>query len=1098
MQNNRFIALAVLFLTIAASASVKPNSRSYKAVPDTQLLVRPFDAKDAGLFKRPPRIFYPETWFHFVNGNISRTGITQDLEAIAGAGITGVQLFHGKIGNPADWPGTEEHIECLSPKWEELVSFTASEAHRLGLRFSLQTCPGWAMSGGPWIKPEQAMRHLAMSRIDVNGGAVLDTLLTTPVKQDWQDWQDIAVLAFPTPTSDSDKPLVYKWITASDPQQQAQWEALLRDGKEFTLPPTTDDKPHIVFVELEYPGGAHTIEFNPIDNFNHSFSVQPDIHLRVLTVQQNETPQVVLDTNFPHGNWQDSQHGMSFALKPLGQLNRFYVQIANQHTMRLTSLRFYSGARGHNWEAEAGWTSRTMLRPIDWPNENPRDNANFFVHRGAVRDISSAMDASGRLHWNAPDSLDGRRIANGWTILRIGHVNTGQRNGPAPEEATGWEVNKFDTAFVSHQFRSYIGRLADGSLKGLIDNMLMDSWECRSQTWTRYMEQEFRQRRKYEVRLWLPAIFGFVMGDREQTSQFLDDWRRTLNELFVDNFYGHMSRLAREKGMTVSYETAAGDIFPADPMEYYKYADVPMTEFWQPFSHMLSNHNFKPIRPTASAARMYGKPRVSAEAFTSFDLNWDEHLSMLREVANQNMVEGVSHLVFHTYTHNPKADQFEPGTSFGGAIGTPFLRRQTWWYAMPHFNSCMARCAYLLERGKPVSSVLWYLGDETQQKPDQKASFPEGFLYDYCNTDALLHRITVKDGKWVTPEGIQYDVLWLPDSPRMLPEVASHLQSLAMSGGVIVGDAPLSIATLSNDNAQQWRWRWAVNSLWNDSSNGEGARVLQGCTLQQALDRLGLKPDVKPTSIRWSHRQAEGADWYFVCPLKEQGFDGDVSFLQQGRVELWNPMTGQVTPIPSKPDGDYTRIHLRLERGESLFVMFRHDGLDVPVTQWTDMAQYAPSVPWTITFPEGWGITEPVRTEQLAYWKDLPLSPEGRSFSGTALYETQIDIPRMTKGHRYVLSLGDVEEIAVVEMNGRVCDTLWAAPYECDVTRYVKKGRNRVRLRVTSTWHNRLAYDASQPEADRRTCVINGPRTRAALRPSGLKGPVVMNEQAGR
>ena len=75
-----------------------------------------------------------------MNGNISRAGITKDLEAIAAAGITGVQLFHGKIGNPADWPGTEEHIECLSPKWEELVKFTASEAHRLGLRFSLQTC----------------------------------------------------------------------------------------------------------------------------------------------------------------------------------------------------------------------------------------------------------------------------------------------------------------------------------------------------------------------------------------------------------------------------------------------------------------------------------------------------------------------------------------------------------------------------------------------------------------------------------------------------------------------------------------------------------------------------------------------------------------------------------------------------------------------------------------------------------------------------------------------------------------------------------------------------------------------------------------------
>ncbi|MCR4921797.1 MAG: hypothetical protein K5945_08875, partial [Bacteroidaceae bacterium] len=878
-----------------------------------------------------------------------------------------------------------------------------------------------------------------------------------------------------------------------DPQQQAQWEALLREGKAFNLPPTTDDKPHIVKVELA--GGARTLVFNPIDNFNHLFSVQPDIHVKVRARQYHGDPLVVLDTDFPRGNWQDSKDGMSFALAEHDASGDYTVEIVNRHPMNLTSLRFFSAARGHNWEAEAGWTSRTLLRPIGWPHEVPQNSGNRFVHRSDVCDISASMDADGRLRWKAPESLDGRQLRNGWTILRIGHVNTGQRNGPAPDEATGWEVNKFDTAFVSHQFRSYIGRLVDGPLKGLVDNMLMDSWECRSQTWTRYMEKEFRQRRKYEVRTWLPAIFGFVMDDREQTSQFLDDWRRTLNELFVDNFYGHMSRLAREKGMTVTYETAAGDIFPADPMEYYKWADVPMTEFWQPFSHGLSSHNFKPIRPTASAARMYGKPRVSAEAFTSFDLTWDEHLSMLREVANCNMVEGVSHLVFHTYTHNPDADNRAPGTSFGGGIGTPFLRRQTWWMAMPRFTTYLARCAYMLERGKPVSSVLWYLGDETQQKPDQFADFPEGYRYDYCNTDALLHRIDVKEGKWVTPEGIQYDVLWLPDSPRMLPEVAERLQSLAMSGGVIVGDAPLSIATLTNDRAQQWHWRWAVDALWNKPRNAERQRVLQGCSLQQALDNLGLRPDVKPTTVQWMHRRADGADWYLVCAPKEFGFDGEVSFLQQGCVELWNPMTGCVTPVTAKADGDYSRVRLCLEQGECLFVVFHHDGRNEIVPEWKETARIEVTSPWTLTFPAGWGIESPVSLTELTAWKHLPLSDEGKAFSGTATYETTLNLPARSKQGRYILNLGRVEEIAVVEVNGHVCDTLWAVPYESDVTRFVKKGNNRLRIQVTSTWRNRLIYDAAQPEAQRRTWVINGPRGDAPLCDSGLLGPVVLKEE---
>ena len=481
---------------------------------------------------------------------------------------------------------------------------------------------------------------------------------------------------------------------------------------------------------------------------------------------------------------------------------------------------------------------------------------------------------------------------------------------------------------------------------------------------------------------------------------------------------------------------------------------------------------------------------------TSFDLKWDEHLSMLREVTNQNLVEGVSHLVFHTYTHNPDADNRAPGTSFGGGIGTPFLRRQTWWWAMPHFTSFLARCSYMLERGKPVSTVLWYLGDETQQKPDQYAPFPEGYRYDYCNTDALLNRIQVKNGKWTTPEGIQYDVLWLPDSPRMLPEVAERLQQLAAMGGVIIGDAPASIATLTNDNAQQWRWRWAVNALWNDPHYKESAHVIQGCALQQALDNLGLKPDVKPTPLRWSHRQAEGADWYFVCPQKEEAFEGDVSFLQQGRAELWNPMTGEVTPVATRADGDYSRLHLRLEQGGCLFVVFLHDGRVEPVPEWHETARYEATAPWSVTFPAGWGIEPaPLTLSALVPWKEMSLSDEGKAFSGTATYETTLNLPARAKQGRYVLHLGRVEEIAVVEVNGRVCDTLWATPYETDVTRYLRKGSNRLRIRVTSTWFNRLVFDAARPEADRRTWVINGPRANSPLRESGLLGPVTIIEE---
>ena len=1005
------------------------------ATADTSALRLPFSKHDEAAFLHPDRIFYPETWFHFINTNIRREGITKDLEAIAASGIRGIQLFHGQMGDTAVWPGTEEHVVCLDPKWEALVKFTAQEAHRLGLRFSLQTCPGWATSGGPWSKPEQAMRHLCYSRTDITGAGDIDVELPVPHREKWRNWQDIAVLAFPGPVGDTG--MYCQVETVETKELQSEWQKFFggEPKASFTLQPATPQQPHRVRVKMKDVAKVRSIEFNPIDGFNHEFCVQPDIHLRVLTPGGS----VLLDTDFPYGNWQDNKKGMTFALPEHRQGGDYILEIANQHPMHLSRLLFSSATRGHNWEMESGWTLRTLL-PLP---ENMNEDGSGFVSRTSILDLTDKMTPDGHLRWTAPE---GR-----WIVLRIGHVNTGRRNGPAPAEATGWEVNKLDTAFVAYQFRSYIGRLTDGPLKGLVDNMLMDSWECSTQTWTRFMPQEFQSRRHYELTPWLPAIFGWVIDGREETSRFLSDWRRTMNDLFVENFYGQMSRMAHEKGMTVSYETAAGDIFPADPMEYYKYADVPMCEYWQPFSHWLANHNYKPIRPTTSAAHLYGKPRVSAESFTSFELTWDEHLSQLREVANQNMVEGVTHTVFHTYTHNPDADRYFPGTSFGGGIGTPFLRMQTWWPFMRSFNTYLARCAFMLERGQPVSSVLWYIGDEIEQKPDQHVPFPNGYAYDYCNTDALLHRIRIRNGRWTTPDGIRYDVLWVPDTKRLLPETVARLQIMEAQGGRIVRDVPVT-------------------------------------ELGQVLANHDIRPDVKPTELRWLHRRTKGADWYMVCPQEQQAFCGEISLRQQGRAELWNPMNGSIQPAETESDGEYTRVRLNLQRGEMLFLVFRHDKRPKRSRPLRE-TESVPLQHWTLTFPEGWGISQPLTLDELKPWRDLPLSAEGRAFSGTATYQTDFQLPGTSRARRYLLRLGDVEEIAVVKVNGQTVDTLWAAPYQTDITSRLRRGSNTLTVQVTSTWFNRLVYDAAQPKEQRRTWVISGPSAGEALRPSGLLGP---------
>ncbi|GAA3994161.1 hypothetical protein GCM10022210_55350 [Mucilaginibacter dorajii] len=1039
----------------------------------------------------PPKVYYPETWFHLIGGNVSKKGITADLEAIARSGISGIQLFHGQFGGP--WPGVNPQIACLSPLWEDAIRHTAQECRRLGLRFTMQNCPGWAMAGGPWITPANAMRHLGWSRTDITGGkgmVILHLDQPQPSTEPWRDYRDITVLAFPTPMGDIGKPLAPQSVNGSN---NILWgDCFLNQAKEpVRLHVADSGKPY--WAEVTFPDTVtiRTIEFPSVNSMGHAWNYEPGVKIKAQAIMANGKIKDILNTNIPAGNWQDTQP-LSFACMEVKGAKKIKIWIENKHDMALGFIHFFSAARENNWESEAGWT----LRNIDRSGKKYEQSAKAYIDPAQIRDITKMMDAQGNLRWVAPRGK--------WTVLRIGHINSGKQNGPAPAEGTGWECNKLSETGADAHFAGYIGRLsgATGVLgNGMLNGMLMDSWECETQTWTQNMEWEFNRVEAYPLRKWIPALFGYVLKDQETTFKFLRDWRSTINDLYTNKFYGRMAQLAKQNNLAVSYETAAGDVFPADILEYYKFADVPMCEFWQPFTNgYVGSLNFKPIKPAASAARLYGKPRLGAEAFTSFALTWDEHWQDLKEVANVNIVEGVTHLIYHTYTHNPRADSLKPGTSFGAQIGTPFLRQQTWWNDMPQLNGYFARCSYLLERGKPVSDVLWYLGDEIDHKPDQNAPFPEGFKYDYCNPDVLLHRLSVSNGMLVTPEGIQYKILWLPSTTHMLPQTLEKLESLIRAGATVVGDAPQGLATLSGGENSHMRFNIAVKNIWGDTQTkglrklGKGT-VISGLTLSEALDKLKMTADVTGGDALWTHRKVAGADWYFVCSPKSKPFKGVLDFRNTGNIEIWDPVTGKTKSVAGEKKQGRTSVMLELPQAGSCFVVFNHNSGQnaiVKSPQTKTIATLNLTTPWELSFPTGWGAPQSLQVNELKPWKDLDMSPEAKAFSGTATYTTSFIIDKIQSGSHFSINLGAVNMIAKVTLNGKYLGTVWCDPYQLDLTNAILPGKNSLKVDITSTWFNRLAYDASLPETQRKTWTISGPPKDSPPRNSGLLGPVTL------
>ena len=146
-------------------------------------------------FKNPPASAKPRTMWFWINGNVTKEGITADLEAMKNVGIQGALIFNVNLGNPKGF------ADYLSTAWLDLFHFAASEAKRLKLELSFHNGAGWSSTGGPSITPEYAMQELVFSETILTEQQIFNDKLPQP-KTHLNYYKDIAVLAFPKPKSD--------------------------------------------------------------------------------------------------------------------------------------------------------------------------------------------------------------------------------------------------------------------------------------------------------------------------------------------------------------------------------------------------------------------------------------------------------------------------------------------------------------------------------------------------------------------------------------------------------------------------------------------------------------------------------------------------------------------------------------------------------------------------------------------------------------------------------------------------------------------------------------------------------------------------------
>ncbi|QDU88910.1 Glycosyl hydrolases family 2, sugar binding domain [Pirellulimonas nuda] len=1032
-------------------------------------------------FQSPPKCAKPHTWWHWMNGYVSAEGITKDLEAMARAGVGGLQAFQIERGMD---PGP---VKYLSTEWRELMTHAIKEADRLGLEVCFHNCAGWSSSGGPWITPEHAMQNVVWTQQRVLGPKNVDVKLQRPKNLRDDYFQDIAVLAFPTPESE-------------------------RSGE--------------------------------------------------------------------------------------------------------------IGFRVANWKAKAGYERDNQLTA-----DTRQVESGDLIELASIVDLTQEMDANGWLKWKVPQGH--------WTIVRFGHAVCGLRNRPAPQEARGNECDKMSKAAAAWHWKHTVQKVIvdAGPLTGkAFNNVLIDSYETGQQNWTSGFETEFQRRMGYDAIKYLPAVTGRVINDLEHTERFLWDFRRTIADMWTENYFGHFAEMCHQNGLLLSCEPYGlpGNM---DDFAVADVVDIPMGEWWA----RTTGGPFKSSsKLAASAAHTNGRRFVGAEAFTAGRMTaaFVNHPYALKAQGDYFFCQGANRIIFHTFVHQPWGDDVKPGMTMG-PWGFQNNRNNTWYEQGKAWNEYLARSQYLLQEGAFQADICYYPGESapqtTKAREDMNPTLPVGYDYDTISRNSLL-KLSVDEGRLVLPGLMEYRLLVMPDGP-VRPEVLKKVQQLLSDGAHVVWKKPQGTPGLQDyPNADRMLAKTA-DQVWRDCDGtkvkeiayNEG-RLYWPRSLAEILSSMGVQPDVSffsaqatapalvsSSGYEWIHRRIGSADVYLISNQQEVARQVEVVFRIKGRVpELWNAQTGEVSraPLYQTTDHSTTRVKLFMEPAESVFVVFNekaeapsmvdvfHNGktlfnnspqtspvlaihravygdlngdssrqvnvtdtlanrvssnslrlaadnrlagrdpairtkkqlrvdyslggiqstivvdenemLDLgsrletvaatPAPAKLSMAKNGsvltameagnyelfysdgtrksvkiPSIPdpidlsadWTLHCPRGWGPTQ-MNLAQLVSWPKHG-DPDLAFFSGTAVYKKQFDVPtdRRSEGYAVSLDLGDVQVFAEVFLNGKNLGILWKPPYQLDATGLLKGKGNQLEVRVTNLWVNRLIGDEQYPATDR-------------------------------
>jgi hypothetical protein len=1074
-------------------------------------------------FRNPPRDAGVHAWWHWMDGAITREGITKDLETMKAQGVVQATILNIGLFNDRDLG--VPRVPFASPEWFAMYRWAVGEAARLGLTLGVHNCDGWSSSGGPWITPEQSMKQVTWTKTVVTGGTPIEVALPQPAAIAGL-YRDIAVVAYRT--------------TRSPSAFHSSGISLQLNGTTQPLGPLVDGNPvssitikrgDVLSLSSATPVSFSRVAVHPRRAFMWGDPEAFVIQFRIETSddgQRYRRHAEITARGLNHNQLLDvpatSTRFVRLTVTGLSETDAWIpVELAELELLRPGETPLYAPAIPHLGEKISSVKDAddgVYVAATDEGAVAPSD----------VLELTNQMDAAGRLRWSAP--------AGTWAVLRFGYTSTGATNGPATGEGRGLECDKMDAAALEHHYHAFAEKLIDaaGDQAGkALRFILVDSWEAGFQNWTAALPAEFERHRGYSLIPWLPVLTGEVVGSGTASEAVLHDFRQTIADLIRENYYDRFAALLHARGIELHAEVIYGGAGypPIDVLQATRHVDLPMLEFWTSANQdsLLETApvDAPPLDLPQCAAVGYGKTLVGSEAYTGF-AHYSEAPADLKPFGDRGYAAGINRMILHSSVHQPTDDR--PGLTLG-RFASHFNRNNLYWPHAASWIRYQARIQSVLGRGTPDFDVLYFLGDELPQAYTRNGSttVPAGYAVTAINADLLTHAISVADGRLRLNSHGAAALLSLPPQPVMSFATLQRIDALVRDGAHVYGPKPrrtLSVADAPNAAA----FRALADEVWGKvdgqseftHAHGRGA-VHWGRPLATVLGELGVVPQFTTSPVAskeflFTHRTDGDTEVFFVVNQTTQLLERECLFrVGAGTPEIGDPETGTVLrPAAFRREAGQLRLPLRFQPRQALLVRFRRgeparfvttitragtqvfpakkpaaadapqlrfdgDGVAIePVVagsyqfEWNTGASSAParefkaSSSLTVTGLKGSielhgpGIAAdaaPLPVDNLRPLTDSA-SPEVRYFSGEAVYRLKFTVPDLPEGSDQLrLDIGGFESIAEVSLNGEPIGQLWKPGQPLDVTGRLRRD-NELTVTVVNVWRNRLIGDLAQ------------------------------------